>query len=69
MQPSCDPTELAPDERLLEIANEFAKGVLRLHKQGQLPFGPNGLSLETALETERQDLEKSRHSRLSVHRG
>jgi hypothetical protein len=66
-------TQTRPDhdvnDGLLEIARIFAAGVLRLHHQGQLPFGPDGLSLETALETARQDLEQSRDLRLSVSRG
>jgi hypothetical protein len=57
------------DDGLLEIARIFAEGVLRLHRNGDLPFGPDGLSLETALKTARQDLEQSRVSRLSVTRG
>lgn len=57
------------DERLAEIARIFAEGVLRLHRNGDLPFGPNGLSLETALKTARQDLESPRNLRLSVQGG
>lgn len=57
------------DPYLLEIARIFAEGVLRLHRNGDLPFGPDGLSLETALRSARQDLEQSRKTRLSVTRG
>jgi hypothetical protein len=51
---------------LLELASIFAQGVLRLHQQGHLPQNTDGLSLETALKTARQDLEQSRETRLSV---
>jgi hypothetical protein len=54
---------------LLELASIFAQGILRLHQQGQLPLNADGLSLETALRTARQDLDKSRKTRLSVTRG
>ena len=57
------------DDPILDIARVFAEGVLRLHRLGQLPLGPDGLSIETALKTARQDLAKSRISRLSVSRG
>jgi hypothetical protein len=64
-----DDISISNDERLLALASIFAEGVLRLHKLGHLPLGPNGLSPETALKTARQDLEQSRNSRLSVTRG
>jgi hypothetical protein len=51
---------------LIEVARAFAEGVLRLHMQGDLPIGPNGLSIETALNTAQPDLEQSRETRLSV---
>jgi hypothetical protein len=54
---------------LLDIVRIFAEGVLRLHRMGQLSFGPDGILLETALNTASQDLEQSRDSRLSVTRG
>ena len=54
---------------LLELARVFAEGVLRLHRRGELPWGPNGLSIETALKSAAEDLEQSRDSRLSVTRG
>ena len=56
------------DNYLLQVARTFAEGVLRLHRRGELPLGSNGLSVETALKTARQDLEQSREMRLSVTR-
>ncbi len=57
------------DGWLIDVARIFAEGVLRLHKLGHLPFGCDGLSLETALKTAPQDLDSSRDPRLSVTRG
>jgi hypothetical protein len=63
------PTALDADDNLLELARIFAEGVLRLHQNGELPMNTNGLCLETALKTARQDLEQSRKKRLTVTRG
>jgi hypothetical protein len=57
------------DDAVLQLAHIFADGVLRLHRRGELPLGPNGLSIETALKTASQDLALPRDSRLSVTRG
>ena len=57
------------DRNSMEIATIFAAGILRLRQRGDLPTGPDKLSPKTALETARQDLEKSANPRLSVSRG
>jgi hypothetical protein len=57
------------DRTVLELGRIFAEGALRAHRLGHLPPNAHGLSLETALETARQDLEQSRKTRLSVTRG
>jgi len=57
------------NDRLLQLAYIFAQGVLRLHRAGHVPFGPNGLSAETALQSASQDLAIPASSRLSVHCG
>ena len=57
------------DSYLLEVARIFAAGILRLHHRGELSFGADGLSIETALRGAHQDLEQSRKTRLSVTRG
>jgi hypothetical protein len=52
-----------------ELAQIFAIGILRLHQCGDLPFGSDGLSLQTALKTASKDLEQFRGTGLSVTRG
>jgi hypothetical protein len=56
-------------DSLLELARIFAQAVLRLHQHGHLLPNRDGRSLKTANKTARQDLEKSRKTRLSVTRG
>ena len=67
--PNLQRCDLDIEDGLLEVGRIFAEGVLRLRRSGHFSFGPNGLSIQTALKTARQDLEQSRISRLSVSRG
>jgi len=64
MRPFESPDLLTPNERLSEVANILATGILRLHTRAALPDTPKNLSNSTSPRLELPD-----ETVLSVHNG
>jgi hypothetical protein len=65
-----DPSNMTPEERLVEVAAILAEGVLRLRRRAAIPVVSGGVTaLQNPLESGRNCLDECAETRLHGHRG
>lgn len=70
MRPFDDPSSLTPDERVAEVANILATGIVRLHTRAALSPDATGHSaVENPANSASPGLEVPDETVLSVHNG